>query len=315
MSKLTISASVAALLLVFFGVLLSARPARAQTKTVAERLGYPQDAKLLIIHGDDLAVAHSVDRATFAALDQKAISSASVMVPCPWLTEVAAYAKGHPDADIGIHLTLTSEWKTYRWGPVASTDQVPSLLDREGYLWADTGPVGKNAKPEDAEREIRAQVERALKAGIKPTHLDNHMGSLFATPALFAAFVKVAREVHLPFLAVRVPNAPPQMLAMLTDQDIVLDALVSAQEGVRPDAWKEYYAGILRTLKPGLTLLIVHLGYDDAELRAITEGHPGWGADWRQRDFDVVTSPEFRRLLEENHVTVVRWKDLQKLVP
>jgi hypothetical protein len=289
--------------------------ALAQVETVAERLGYPKDAKLLIIHGDDLAVAHSVDNATFAALDRRAISSASVMVPCPWLTEVAAYAQEHPDADLGLHLTLTSEWKTYRWGPVAPLDQVPSLLDPQGYLWAEAELVGSHVKPAEAEREIRAQVERALKAGIKPTHLDNHTLSLFQTPALLAVYLKVAREYHLPFLAVRIPDAPPEMFDLLTDQDIVLDGVISAHEGVRPDKWRDYYAGVLRTVKPGLTQLIVHLGFADAELSAITEGHAGWDAAWRQRDFQVVTSPEFKKLLEENHITVIRWKDLQKLLP
>src|SRR5690348_17694861 len=99
--------------------------AQAQTKTVAERLGYPADSKLLIVHADDLAVAHSVDAASFDALDKNAVTSASIMVPCAWLTEVASYAKDHPDADLGLHLTLTSEWKVDRWGPVSSSDKVP----------------------------------------------------------------------------------------------------------------------------------------------------------------------------------------------
>jgi predicted glycoside hydrolase/deacetylase ChbG (UPF0249 family) len=113
----------------------------AQTKTIAERLGYPRDSKLLIIHADDLAVAHSEDAASFDALDQHAVTSASIMVPCPWLTEVAAYAKAHPDADLGLHLTLTAEWKSYRWGPVESKDKVPSLLDPSGNLWPEVEPA------------------------------------------------------------------------------------------------------------------------------------------------------------------------------
>src|ERR1700692_1246271 len=104
----------------------------AQTKTIAERLGYPPDSKLLILHADDLAVAHSEDAASFDALDRGAATSASIMIPCPWLTEVAAYAKAHPDADLGLHLTLTSEWSTYRWGSVAPSNQVSSLLDPPG---------------------------------------------------------------------------------------------------------------------------------------------------------------------------------------
>src|SRR5437763_15706972 len=106
----------------------------AQSKNIAERLGYPADSKLLIVHADDLAVAHSVDTASFDALNKNAVTSASIMVPCAWLTEVASYAKDHPDVDFGLHLTLTSEWKVYRWGPVESKDKVPSLLDSAGYL-------------------------------------------------------------------------------------------------------------------------------------------------------------------------------------
>ena len=289
--------------------------ASAQVKTNAERLGYPRDTKLLIIHGDDLAVAHSVNAATFAALDRNAISSASVMVPCPWFTEVAAYGREHPNADLGIHLTLTSEWKTYRWGPVAGRDQVPSLLDPDGYLWAESGQVGSHAKPEEVEREVRAQIQRALSAGIKFTHIDSHMVSLLQTPALVAVYRKVAREYHVPFLAARSTNAPHLMLSLVGDQDIVLDSVVTADEEVRPGEWKEYYVGILRGLKPGLTELIVHLGFNDAELKAITCGHLGWDAAWRQRDYDVVTNPEFKLLLDESHTRLVTWRELGKLLP
>src|SRR5438874_8693503 len=158
-------------LLMVLSVLMVAS-GHAQTKTVAERLGYPEDSKLLIIHADDLAVAHSVDAASFDALDKNAVTSASVMVPCPWLNEVAAYAKDHPNADLGLHLTLTSEWKIYRWGPVAPSNQVAGLLGPDGTLWSDTPSVAQHAKPDEVEREIRAQVERAMAIGIHPTHFD-----------------------------------------------------------------------------------------------------------------------------------------------
>jgi hypothetical protein len=140
------------------------------------------------------------------------------------------------------------------------------------------------------------------------------MGTLFA-PALFPVYVRVAREYGLPFFMIRFPNAPPQMLTQLRDGDILLDALAMANERVRPEQWRDYYAGVLRSLKPGLTQLIVHLGYDDAELQAIAVDHPAFGSAWRQRDFEVVTSPEFKKLLEENHIIVVGWRDLQKLLP
>jgi predicted glycoside hydrolase/deacetylase ChbG (UPF0249 family) len=297
-----------------FCLLLTVRLCSAQTKTIAERLGYPADAKLLIIHADDLAVAHSVDAASFDALDQGAVSSASIMVPCPWLTEVAAYAKAHPFGDLGLHLTLSSEWKTYRWGPVASSNTVPSLLDPDGMLYGDVPGVAAHAKPEEAEREIRAQIDRAITVGIHPTHLDTHMGTLFSTPGLFAAYVKVAHEYHLPFLVVKVTDARATLLSVLSDKDIVLDALVIAGPDVRREQWKEFYLSAVKSLKPGLTEMIVHLGHDDAELQAVMVDHPDFGSAWRQRDFDVITSPEFKQALKDNKVVLVQWKDLGRLV-
>jgi chitin disaccharide deacetylase len=287
---------------------------RAQTKTVAERLGYPADAKLLIVHADDLAVAHSVDAASFDALDKAGVTSASIMVPCPWLNEVAAYAKDHPNADLGLHLTLTSEWKIYRWGPVEAKDKVVSLLDPSGYLWPETGPAVQNLKAEEAEREIRAQVERAMAAGIHPTHLDSHMGVLFSRPDLFAAYVKVAHEYHLPFLAVRVADERAKLLSLLSEQDAVVDSIVMANPTVHAYQWKQFYENAIKNLKPGLSEMIVHLGHDDAELQAVTIDHPDFGSAWRQRDSDFVTSPEFKKILEQNHIVLIKWRDFQKLL-
>lgn len=284
--------------------------ALAETKNAAEQLGYPADAKLLIIHADDLAVSHSQDRASFAALDRHAASAASIMVPCPWLTEVAAYAKAHPDADLGLHLTLTSEWKNYRWGPVASRNLVPGLLGPDGNLWPDVPFVTKNAKPAEVEAEIRAQIERAIQVGIHPTHVDSHMGTLF-TPEFFAVYVKVAREYGLPFLAMRSQGAPANMLALLKDTDIIPDAIVMATNA-KPENWAAYYAGVIQSLKPGLTELIVHLAYDDAEMQAVTEDHPAYGSAWRQRDFDVITSQRFRPLLKDDHVTLIGWREIKR---
>jgi predicted glycoside hydrolase/deacetylase ChbG (UPF0249 family) len=295
-------------------IVLASGDARAQNKTVAERLGYPADSKLLIVHADDLAVAHSVDTASFDALDKKAITSASIMVPCAWLTEVASYAKEHPDADLGLHLTLTSEWKVDRWGPVESKNKVASLLDPSGYLWPETLPAARNVKPEEAEREIRAQVERAMALGIQPTHLDSHMGVLFSAPELFAVYVKVSHEYKLPFLAVRVPNAPAQFFSALSDKDVTLDSVVIANPAVHANEWRDFYVNAVKNLKPGLTEMIVHLGHDDAELQAVTLDHPDYGSAWRQRDYEIVTSPEFKKALEENHIILVKWKDLKKLL-
>ena len=289
-------------------------PSFAQTKTLAERLGYPSNSKLLILHADDLAVAHSQDAASFAALDQHAVTSASIMVPCPWLTEVADYAKAHPDADLGLHLTLTAEWKTYRWGPVASKNTVPSLLDSSRYLWPEVEPAIRSLKSDEVEREIRAQVERAIAMGIHPTHLDSHMGTLFARPDLFAVYMKIAHEYELPFLAVRTPDAPKELLSMLTDKDFLLDSLVIADPSVNPANWRTFYTSAIKNLKPGLTEIIVHLGHDDAEMQAVMVDHPDYGSAWRQRDFDAVTSPEFKKSLDDNHIILIHWSDLKKLL-
>src|SRR5688572_23515759 len=148
-----------------FASLLALSCLSAQNRTIAERLGHPANAKLLIIHADDIGVAHSVNAASFAALDAGHINSGSIMMPTPWITEVAAYARAHPNADLGLHLTITSEWLTYKWGSVASSDKVPSLLDSTGTFPSDVPPVAAKAKPAEVERELRAQIERALALG------------------------------------------------------------------------------------------------------------------------------------------------------
>jgi predicted glycoside hydrolase/deacetylase ChbG (UPF0249 family) len=172
--------------------------------------------------------------------------------------------------------------------------------------------VAERAALDQVERELRAQVERALALGLRPTHLDSHMGALFTTPALYAAFVRVARAYRLPFLAARGPDGrlPADVRP---DQDVVLDTVITAGPEVPPEGWTAFYLDAIRALKPGLAEMIVHLGRDDAELRAVTVNHEPWGAAWRQRDDDVLRSPEFRQALEDNGVVLVRWKDLQRV--
>ena len=293
--------------------LLLASALSAQTRTVAERLGYPRDAKLLILHADDLGFSHSADAASFDALDKGAISSASIMIPTPWITEVAAYARAHPDADLGLHLTLTSEWETYRWGPTASRDAVPSLLDPDGTLPNEDSIVARRANAADVERELRAQIDRALALGIRPTHVDSHMGALFTTPALLAAYVKVAHNYHLPFLAMKTNPFGGGQPMPLAPTDIPLDAVIVASPDIPREKWKDFYLNAIANLKPGITEIIVHLGHDDAELQAVTVNHEPYGSAWRQRDYEVVNSPEFKKALKDNNVIVIKWKDLKKL--
>jgi hypothetical protein len=149
--------------------------------------------------------------------------------------------------------------------------------------------------------------------GIHPTHLDTHMGMLFARPDLVAVYLKIAREYKLPFLALRT-GASKESLALLSDNDIILDSLVMADPSVTASGWKDFYVNAIRNLKPGLNEIIVHLGHDDAELQAVMVDHPDYGAAWRQRDYEAVNSPEFKRALADNHVILIHWKDVGKLL-
>jgi predicted glycoside hydrolase/deacetylase ChbG (UPF0249 family) len=283
----------------------------AQTRTVAERLGKPKDAKLLILHADDIGVAHSENAASFDALDKGAVNSGSIMMPTPWVTEVAEYAKSHPNADLGLHLTMNAEWNTYRWGGVAPHDKTPTLHDPDGTLPRSTDTVAKRAKLDEVETELRAQIDRAYAIGIKPTHVDSHMAALYQTPELFRTYAKVARSYKLPFLHF-IGDVSPKNVAGLEPTDIVADAVIMRLQKGTLAEWRKYYLDAIRNMKPGLTVILVHLGYDDAELRAVTTGYDSWGADWRQRDYDVLTSAEFKQALKDNNVTLVTWRDIQK---
>jgi len=294
--------------------LLVATTLHAQTRTIAERLGHPANSKLLILHADDLGVSHSENAASLDALDKGVVNSASIMIPTPWVTEVAEYAKKNPNADLGLHLTLTSEWATYRWGSTAPRDQVPSLHDPDGTLPRSTMTVMTRAKLDEVEKELRAQIDRAYALGIKPTHVDSHMGALFNNPELMATYVKVARSYKLPFLGF-IATPRPGTQAVVTKADVIPDTVIIADEKVPSDKWKQFYIDAVNGLKPGLTELIVHLAYDDSEMRAVTVNHDAYGAAWRQRDVDVLSSPEFKKALKDNNVVLVTWRELGKLMP
>ena len=278
------------------------------------RLGYPADSKLLIINADDLAMSHSENDASLSALDQKLVTSATVMVPAPWFGEVAAYARTHPDADLGLHLTLTAEWQTFRWGPVTPRTLVPSLVGPDGYFYSTTEEFVRHAKADEVETEVRAQIERAKSVGLDPTHLDAHMHALYATPQLFAVLRKVAREYKLPIRMARNEQVFRDLLPYVDAADPFPDAIFSPLGDVQPAAWKDYYLNVVKNLQPGVTELFVHLAHDDAEMRAVTVNFPVWDAAWRQRDVDVLSSPEFRTALADNHVILIGWRQIQRLI-
>jgi|UniRef100_A0A7V2B1P1 predicted glycoside hydrolase/deacetylase ChbG (UPF0249 family) len=291
-------------------VLLSALPTPAQS--LLERLGYPPDAKLLVLHADDVGMSRAVNRASIEALEAGWISSASIMVPCPWFSEIAAYARQHPEFDFGLHLTLTSEWKYYRWDGLLGALQTPSLHNSAGFLHATTEEAVTNIKPEEAEAELRAQIRRALDAGIALTHLDTHMGVLFQTPALFAVYLRLGREFKLPVLIPReqLAQQAPHLLELLKPEDLVIDRVWLVPTDTPPAQWQEAYLRLIENLPPGITELIVHLGYATDELQAITVDHPDFGAAWRERDLEVVRSEAFRNALRRHNVTLVTWREL-----
>jgi predicted glycoside hydrolase/deacetylase ChbG (UPF0249 family) len=287
---------------------------RAAGQTVQERLGYPANARLLIIHADDLGMSHSVNRATFAALENKWITSSSILVPCPWFPEAAAWARTHQDADLGIHLALTSEWTTFRWGPVTGRSAVPSLLDKDGYMPLLETTAGAQAKPNEAERELRAQVDMAKAAGVAITHVDSHMGTLFQNAALFDVFRRVAASYNVPPLIEEMGNRGGDQAPWLAgvQKDALITQVVTLGASVPPDQWESAYEKMLAPLGPGVYQLIVHLGYDDEEMRGATADHPDWGAAWRQSDFDTMRSDKFRSFLRDQKFVLVGWKDVAK---
>ncbi|HYJ87010.1 MAG TPA: polysaccharide deacetylase family protein [Pyrinomonadaceae bacterium] len=312
--KLTSTAILACLV---FATLTSAKPLRpasqASAKPLLERLGYAPDAKLLIVHADDLGMAHSINRASIKGLESGLVSSASIMIPCPWLPEIAAYARSHPAADLGLHLTLTSEWSLYRWGPVLPKERVPSLFDSSGYLYPTETEAAAKIDPKEAEAEIRAQIARAKAVGIQPTHLDSHMGTLYQTQPLFETFFRVSRDHKL---LIRVSKEwfaeAPFLPSLLGPDDVVMNSIISIGPNVPAGAWSKFYIDEIKKIQPGITEMIVHLAYDDEEMRGVAFNHPDWGSEWRQRDFDFVASEAFRKLLQENNIKLVTWREISQ---
>jgi predicted glycoside hydrolase/deacetylase ChbG (UPF0249 family) len=298
----------------FLLLLLFALAAEAQTLTVAERLGYPKNTKLLIIHGDDVGVSHSQNAATIKALEEGSVNSGSIMVPCPWFPEIADYVRKHPDVDLGLHLTLTSEWKLYKWGPVSDTKEVSSLVDAEGFFYDNVLDLIKHAKVEEVEKELRAQVDRSIAFGIDPTHLDAHMGAAFSNPDYLKAYIKLSRDYKVPVLlnheAFKV-MFNIDLNTLINDEDVVADAILMATEEDFKNGMKNFYPGVIKSIQPGLNVLLLHAAYDNEEMQAVTIEHPAFGAAWRQADFDFFTSAECKKLLKENKIQLVTWKEIR----
>ncbi|MBK5296944.1 MAG: polysaccharide deacetylase family protein [Vicinamibacteria bacterium] len=282
-------------------------------RSLAERLGLAPTAMVLIVNGDDVGVSHAANQATIDSLERGLMTSATIMIPAPWFPEIARYAREHPRADFGVHLVHTSEWTGIKWGPVAGRTVVPGLVDPQGYLWPDIERVYSNATPEQAAVEARAQIRKALDAGIDVTHLDSHMGALQYAEPYFQVYRALAREFNLP-----IRMGSQQILAAFggghqrgqLDHDGVVytDDLIHGgrQKG---EAVQTYWRRMIEGLRPGVTELYIHAALAGEEMQAVTNS-------WKDRaaEFELFTNDaSIRALLERKGVQRIGYRALRDL--
>jgi predicted glycoside hydrolase/deacetylase ChbG (UPF0249 family) len=289
---------------------------RANATPLAVRLGYPASAKLLIVNADDAGLCHSTNSAVFDGLTRGLITSATVMVPAPGFQEVADYAKAHPEADFGIHLTHTSEWKTYRWGPVLPPAEVPGLVDPEGKLWREvTGEQGvyRHSSPGEAYREAVAQVHTAIAAGIDPTHIDSHMGAMQYDLKYALRYIRLALKLDLPL---RMPSqdlcekqGARWLRPALRTLGLVFPDTLIHDPGKRGETAQEHWQALLTELKPGVTELYIHPALASEEMQGITNS---WR--WRFGEFQTFfDDAETRRILAEQGIVLIGYRPLRDL--
>ncbi len=288
-------------------------------RRLIDLLGYDERDKLLIIHADDIGMCHSVNEATFSSLSYEIVTCGSLMMPCPWVLEAIDLAKEH-DFDVGIHITLNSEWKYYKWPPVSPINEVSTLVDKYGYLWRTVRETVSYAKPSEVEREIEAQIIKAVKAGIKPSHIDTHMGTVYAKGEFLFSYIKIANKYRVPSMQVRpsdkvVKIAESQGLPVKEIKDILskskgpkLDMIITGIPGTSLEEKKKMFRWLLRNLEEGtVTQIIVHLGMDTPELRAIMP-HSYLS---RVSEYKLVTDHETRKLIEQEAIHLINWREIK----
>jgi hypothetical protein len=297
---------------------------------VLRRLGLAPDDRAVIIHADDLGMCQATLAGLEDLLEAGIVSSGSIMVPCPWFRAAAQFAAGHPKADLGVHLTLTSEWKTYRWGPISTADTASGLLDAEGYFPATSRAVQETGDPAAAAVEIEAQVERAAGAGIALTHVDTHMGAV-ASARFMESYVNAALRRGLPPMLPRLDEqgwrelshdhaggsldgeairGVMALLHTLEERGVpLIDALSGLSLSADPALRMEEARAALAALKPGITHFIIHPALDTPELRAITR-------DWPCRAADCATfaKKELRDFIRSQGIYVIGYRELREIM-
>jgi len=283
------------------------------TPPLAERLGFKSTDKILIINVDDVGNSHAANAAVIDAMENGLATSSTIIVPGPWFPEIAAYAKAHPGSDFGVHLAHTSEWKTMKWGPVANKSDVPGLVDPQGYLWPDIASVYKNSTPEQAYIEARAQIKKALDAGIDVTHVDSHMGTLQYNEAYFQVYRRLAKEFNLPLRMgsqelLAAQGGEHQRGQLDADGVVYPDYLIHGDR--KPgEPIRDYWKRSISSLKPGVTELYIHASVGGDEIKHITNS-------WQDRaaEYELFTKdPEIRRILESQGVKRIGYRALRDL--
>ena len=309
---------------------------QSQELTYAERLGFPKGSKVIILHVDDVGMSWDSNQGAIQAMESGVANSLSIMMPCPWVPGFVHYMKEHPNVDAGLHLTLTSEWKDYRWPPLSGRPAVPSLVDQEGAMWRSVELVAQNASPDEVETEIREQVRRAREMGFEPTHLDSHMGTLFATLEFIERYVKVGIETKIPLMfpgghatmitkTSGVPaawNEPLKAtgkriwdagLPVLDDiHNISYDFEYPKDENLTDEQLQKLataqYIETMRQLKPGLSMVIMHCTAPSEVFK-----HIGSSGRVRKADMLAMTDPAFRKFLKDEKIILTTWRELKQL--
>lgn len=292
----------------------------ARGETWAEKLGYPAGKRVLILHADDIGMCYEANQAAKAYLTGGHIQSAALMVPCPWYNEMADWYKQHPDYDLGLHLAMNSEWKWYRWGPAAGRAVVPGMVDEEGFLWRSQLETASNAQPDEVEKEIRAQVDRAIAKGTRPGHIDTHMGTLYVRIDFTKAYLKVAEEYRIPAMVIeQTPGVTAKFREQgypITDESIKLiaeyklpklDDFHAAPEGKTYEEKREKFYELVRSMSPGINEVIFHPSVLTDTLRAIT-------GTWQQRSWEaeMFADPEMHKFFQREEVLFTNWKEIMK---
>lgn len=293
---------------------LGALSAHGEQRSLAERLGYKANDKILIVNGDDAGMCHAANLGTIEVLEQGLMRSSTIMVPCPWFLEIAAYAKEHPEKDFGIHLCHTSEWKKYRWGPVADRAKVPGLIDPQGCLWPSVEEVYSHATAEEALIEGRAQIQKALLAGVDVTHLDSHMGTLQLDPRYLKSYLQLAVEFDLPIRMASQETLAragyPELRGLFAAKGILFpDHFVYDELPQEKNDVKRFWRKIVGNLKPGVTELYIHAALPTDELKAITGS---WST--RSQEREVFTQDEeMKKLVADQRIILMGYRPLRDL--